>query len=275
MPEWRKIAAAAAAGAVWALWEATWLELRHLDIPVVGLHPDLDGLRIAHLADLHIGLPGFNAHTLRRAVDMTVAEAPDVVCLSGDLRSRTRGDAALRRQLARLDAPHGSYAVLGNHDYAHARDPFADGRPLADLDGTPVRLLVDERADVDVGGARLAIAGVDPRRAGSDRPPYDASKLAAARADAKILLAHYPDTFDDLRPGQFDVVLSGHLHGGQICLPYPGGKIYLHTPRSRYREGLYGRSGTTMHLSRGVGTTFVPFRFAARPELAMLTLRAA
>jgi predicted MPP superfamily phosphohydrolase len=275
MPAWRNIAALAAAGAAWALWEATWLELRHLDIPVVALHPDLDGVRIAHLADLHVGLPGFNARTLRRAIDLTRDEAPDVVCFSGDLRSRRSGEAALRRELARLEAPLGCYAVLGNHDYAHARDPFADGRPLAHLDGTPVRLLVDERADVAVGNARLAIAGVDPRRAGSDRPPYDASRLAAGPADAKILLAHYPDTFDDLRPGQFDLVLSGHLHGGQICLPYPGGKVYLHTPRSRYREGLYGREGTTMHLSRGVGTTFVPFRFAARPELAVLTLRAA
>jgi uncharacterized protein len=275
MPPWRNIAALGALGGVWALWEATWLELRRLDIPVVGLHPDLDGLRIAHLADLHVGAPGFNAHTLRRAVDMTRDEAPDLICLSGDLRSRLRGDRPLRRQLRRLDAPHGSYAVLGNHDYAHARDPFADGRPLADLDDTPVRLLVDERADVVVGRARLAIAGVDPRRAGRDRPPYDASRLARQPADAKVLLAHYPDTFDDLRPGQFDLVLSGHLHGGQICLPYPGGKVYLHTPRSRYREGLYGRDGTLMHLSRGVGTTVVPFRFAARPELAVLTLRGA
>jgi predicted MPP superfamily phosphohydrolase len=125
------------------------------------------------------------------------------------------------------------------------------------------------------GGPTIAIAGVDPRRAGKDRPPYDASHLVPAEADLSILLAHYPDVFDGLRAGWFDLVLSGHLHGGQICIPYPGGKVRLAHPRERFEEGVYARAGTVMHLSRGVGTTFVPFRFAARPEVAVLTLRPA
>jgi predicted MPP superfamily phosphohydrolase len=272
----RKTALAALAGLAWSTFEATWLELRRVRIPLSGLHPDLEGLRVAHLADLHAGAPGWNARTLRRAVDLALADDPHVVCLSGDLRSRMRGDRVLRRELRRLDGvPYGAYAVLGNHDYAHARDPFADGRPLADLDDTPVRLLTDERVEVQVGGATVAVAGVDPRRAGKYRPPYDATRLVPASADLSLLIAHYPDVFDVLRPGWFDLVLSGHLHGGQLCIPYPGGKLRLAHPRERYGDGVYGRDGTAMHLSRGVGTTFVPLRFAARPEVAVLTLRSA
>lgn len=276
MPGARKIAAVALGGLAWSTWEATWLDHRRLEIPLVALHPGLDGLRVAHLADLHAGAIGWNARTLRRAVDMALGDDPHIVAISGDLRSRASGDAALRQQLRRLDGvPHGAYAVLGNHDYANARDPFADGRPLTDLDDTPVRLLTDERVEITIGAATVSIAGVDPRRAGKDRPPYDASRLAPPDADLSILLAHYPDVFDVLRPGWFDLVLSGHLHGGQLCIPYPGGKIRLAHPRERYAEGVYAREGTVMHLSRGIGTTFVPLRFAARPEVAVLTLRAA
>jgi predicted MPP superfamily phosphohydrolase len=276
MPGARKIATVALGGLIWSAWEATWLDLQRLEIPLVGLHPDLEGLRVAHLSDLHAGAFGWNARTLRRAVDMALADDPDVVAISGDLRSRTRGDAGLRGQLRRLDeVPHGAYAVLGNHDYANARDPFADGRPLTELDDTPVRLLTDERIEITIGAATVSVAGVDPRRAGKDRPPYDASRLVPPDADLSVLLAHYPDVFDVLRPGWFDLVLSGHLHGGQLCIPYPGGKIRLAHPRERYADGVYAREGTVMHLSRGIGTTFVPLRFAARPEVAVLTLRAA
>lgn len=270
----RKTLGLAVAGAGWALFEATWLQRPWLQIPVPGLPRALDGFRVAHLADLHAGAPGFNARTLRRAVDLTLDAHPQMVCLSGDLRSRERGDAALRRELARLDVPHGAYAVLGNHDYAGARDPFADGRPLTDLDGTPVRLLMDDVVHLRVGEARVAVAGVDPRRTGKRRPRYDATCIVPPDADLAILLTHYPSIFDTLRPGWFDLVLAGHLHGGQLCIPYPGGKIRLSHRRGRYSEGVYGRDGTTMHLSRGIGTTFVPFRFAARPEVAILELRA-
>lgn len=270
----RKTLGLAVAGAGWALFEATWLQLRRLQIPIPGLPRDLDGFRVAHLADLHAGAPGFNARTLRRAVDLVLAAEPQMVCLSGDLRSRESGDAALRRELARLDVPHGAYAVLGNHDYAGARDPFADGRPLTDLDGTPVRLLTDDVVHVHVGERRVAVAGVDPRRTGKRRPRYDATRIVPPDADLAILLTHYPSIFDTLQPGWFDLVLAGHLHGGQICIPYPGGKVRLSHRRGRYSEGVYGRDGTTMHLSRGIGTTFVPFRFAARPEVAILELQA-
>ena len=77
---------------------------------------------------------------------------------------------------------------------------------------------------------------------------------------------------DRLEPGVFDLVLAGHLHAGQICLPYPGGRLRLAHVRWTYVEGLYERPGGVLHLSAGLGTTFVPFRFFARPTAYELVL---
>jgi predicted MPP superfamily phosphohydrolase len=73
--------------------------------------------------------------------------------------------------------------------------------------------------------------------------------------------------------GRWDLILAGHLHAGQIALPYGLGKLLLAHPRARYPEGVFEREGTTMHVSPGLGTTFVPFRFFARPEATELVLR--
>jgi predicted MPP superfamily phosphohydrolase len=78
---------------------------------------------------------------------------------------------------------------------------------------------------------------------------------------------------DVLEPGRFDLVLSGHMHDGQIALPLPGGKFRFAHPGAPYNAGVYRSAAATMHVSAGLGTTFVPFRFAARPEVTELTLR--
>ncbi len=88
-----------------------------------------------------------------------------------------------------------------------------------------------------------------------------------------ILLSHFPSVLDRSAAEGFDLVLAGHMHDGQICLPYPGGKLRLAHPSASYTHGFYGRGGTVMHVSPGLGTTFVPFRFFARPEATELVLR--
>ncbi|MGH3054566.1 MAG: metallophosphoesterase, partial [Gaiellaceae bacterium] len=86
-------------------------------------------------------------------------------------------------------------------------------------------------------------------------------------------LCHYPRVLDQLEPGRFDLVLAGHTHDGQIALPFPGGKVRFAHPSARFNAGVYRSAAATMHVSAGLGTTFVPFRFAARPEATELTLR--
>ena len=251
----------AAAAAAWGVFEAGWVRLRELDVELPGLPPELDGLRIAHLSDFHLGLPSLGTRAVERAVAWTAARRPDLVCITGDLLSHPRGEARLRALLERLDP---CYAILGNHDIGVRRDPFSKAHPLAELGGTT--LLFDEAVELELRGRRVLVAGLDP--ASRWREPD-----LGGEADLRILLAHFPDTFGRIGEDSYDLVLSGHMHDGQICVPLPRGKLRLAHPSAPYACGLYRRGPMTMHVSPGLGTTFVPIRFFARPEATELRLR--
>jgi hypothetical protein len=242
------------------------VRFRTLDVSLPRLPPELDGLRIVHLSDFHLGVPSRGARAVERAVEWAAAREPDLVCISGDLLSRPRGEPLLRRLLARLPR---CYAVLGNHDYAISRDPFSEPAPVRDLE--PAALLADDARTLELRGRRVQIAGVDPRsyRNGRAQP----ERHVDPDADLRILLCHYPYVFDRLPRDAYDLVLAGHLHDGQITIPYGAGKLRLAHPSARYAEGLYRGPAGTMHISPGLGTTFVPFRFFARPEATELVLQ--
>jgi uncharacterized protein len=259
-------ASALAAGlGAYAWFEAGWVRLDSVDVPLPRLPPELDGVRIAHLSDFHLGLPSRGTRAVRRAVEWVEARQPDLTVISGDLLARRRGEPLLRNLLARLP---NCFAVLGNHDYAVSRDPFSQAVVLDDL--RPARLLLGEADTIELRGRKVQIIGVDPRdyRRGRARP----ERLVDEEADLRILVCHFPHVVDRLEPGAVDLILAGHLHAGQICIPYPGGKLRLSHVRWTYVEGLYERPGGTLHLSAGLGTTFVPFRFFARPSASELVL---
>ena len=255
------IAAAAVAVVAWAWFEAGWVRFRRLDVQLPRLPEALDGMRIVHLSDFHLGLPSRGERAVERAVTWAAERAPDLVCVTGDLLSRARGEARLRRLLSQVRP---CYAILGNHDVELSRDPFSRGTRLTEL--APATLLLDESVTLELRGCRVVVAGADPvsRWRSTELP---------AEGDLRLLLVHFPDAFDRLADGRFDLVLSGHIHDGQICLPWPGGKLRLAHVTVRYPAGLYRRGDTTMHVSPGLGTTFVPFRLFARPEVTELTLR--
>jgi predicted MPP superfamily phosphohydrolase len=244
------------------------VRLRSLEVAIERLPPELDGLRIVHLSDFHLGLPSRGAVAVERAVEWTAERAPDLVCLSGDLLSRGSGESRLRELLERLPGP--AFAILGNHDFAISRDPFSERTALVELGH--VGLLSDEGQTIELRGKRIYVAGSDPRARWS-RKRKRPSELAVDDADLSILLCHYPQAIDGLPPGAFDLVLAGHMHDGQISIPLPGTKLRLAHPTARYTSGLYRRPGGVLHVSPGLGTTFVPFRFFARPEATELTLR--
>ena len=258
-------AAAAGAGLVYGWFEAGWLRTRVLALPLERLPPELDGLRIAHLSDFHLGLPSRGRVAAERAVDWVAERRPDLVCLTGDLVSRRSGEPLLRELLGRLGS---SYAVLGNHDYGISRDPFAQPVDLHSLPGT--RVLLNESVTLELRGRSVQVAGIDPRlySRGRARP----AALADADADFRILLCHFPGIARKLPAGTFDLVLAGHMHAGQIVLPYPGGRLLLAHPRAREFLGIYRFDGTVLHVSPGLGTTFLPFRYFARPEVTELVL---
>jgi predicted MPP superfamily phosphohydrolase len=250
----------------WGLFEARWVRFRVLELPVSGLPAELDGLRIAHLSDFHLGVPSPGAFAVQRGVDWVAERRPDLVCITGDLLTHPRGELRLRRLVERLPLP--TFAVLGNHDYAIARDPQARASNLRELN--PARLLLDEGERLELRGRSVWIAGADP----GGRPTIDPNALSRA-ADFRILLSHFPRNLDRLEPGKFELVLAGHMHDGQIAMPYPGGKVRLAHPTARYANGVYRTRAAAMHVSPGLGTTFVPLRFAARPEVTELVLRSA
>jgi predicted MPP superfamily phosphohydrolase len=253
------IAAAAAIGAAWSLFESQWVEFREVEVRLGGLPGDLDGFTILHLSDFHLGTLSLNGRALERALAWAEQGEVDIVALTGDLVSRQRGAVRLRRAVERLRARHGVYAVLGNHD--------VDGPAVSK---TGAVLLEDASVMLDVRGCRVQVAGAVPRE---DWKSRRLEQFADPDADLRILLFHFPDVTQWLTPQSYDLVLAGHLHGGQICLPTPWGKVRLEHVRARHWEGLHRTPAATLHISRGLGTSFVPFRLFARPEATRLVLR--
>jgi uncharacterized protein len=258
--------AAAAAGLAWGHFEAGWVRLEMLRCPLPGLPAELEGLRIAHLSDFHLGVLSRGQTAVERAVEWVEDRQPDLTLITGDLLSRPTAEGRLRELVARLPR---CFAVLGNHDYAHTRDPFSHPAGLADLE--PATLLADDSRTIELRGKRVQIVGVDPRT--YRRRPARPERFADLDADLRILLCHFPSVVDRIPEGVFDLVLAGHLHAGQICFPWPGGRLRLAHIRWTYIQGLYRRPAATLHLSAGLGTTFVPFRFLARPEATELNLQ--
>jgi uncharacterized protein len=261
---------AAAAVLGWSLFEAQWVELREVEVPLRDLPPELDGFRILHLSDFHLGTVSLNGRTLERAVRWAHEDDLDLVALTGDLLSRQRGEPALRRAIGALEPRYGTYAVLGNHDVDITRDPFSRPTDASGLEAEGAILLQDRSAFFEVGTTRVQVAGGDPRRGWQQR---DLGRLADQASAFRLLLFHYPDVTRFLPAGAFDLILAGHLHGGQIVVPTPRGRIRLEHLRALHWEGLHETPAGMLHVSRGLGTSLVPFRFLARPEATKLTLK--
>jgi predicted MPP superfamily phosphohydrolase len=274
MVRWhRAVTAAAAVGIAASGAEALTLRKRVRDVALFGIPSDLDGLTILHISDVHAGY-GPGLILLRRCADWAAEIEPDLVAVTGDLVARRRGASGFAAAAGELVAAarHGAFAVLGNHDLARGRDPFAQGWNAGDLGG--LTLLDGAATELSLNGSRVSIAGASADRMMRARA-YDPATHLDVSADVRILLCHFPDALPRLASGWAHLVLAGHLHGGQICMPWPGGRVGLAHPLSGPASAIEACNGTVMHVSPGLGTTFVPLRFFAQPEVTLLRLRAA
>ena len=243
------------------------LRLERVTLPFPNLPPALAGLRIAHLSDLHTSR-WIGADYLGAAVDLVLAQRPDLVVLTGDFlhhnRHVQRHAETCAGALARLRAPLGVFAVLGNHDYWGS--PRMVVRAFQDV-GIPT--LVNQAQRVPVGDDALWLVGLDDARHGLPDLPR---ALADVPDDAfTVLLAHEPDVADVAHGYGVHLQLSGHSHGGQVHLPDVP-TTWLPLLGRKYPRGLYRVGGMWLYTSRGLGSAFPPIRLNCPPEVTLLRL---
>jgi len=252
------VGALTGAGAYGVGYERHEIGVTGVSLPVSGLAPALEGLRVGFLTDIHHSsmVP---AADVARAVELVQAQNPDLIILGGDYV--TFGDRAfvtpVAELLAPLHAPFGVFAILGNHD---------DDRDMpAALVSQHVEVLKDARTTITVRNERLDLAGV---RFWTRRPEEIARVLRKA-TNTVILLAHDPRRLTEAASLDVPAVLSGHTHGGQVVIPGVGAIARRRFP---VLAGLGFRENTSLFVSRGVGTVYVPVRINCPPEVAVVTL---
>lgn len=240
--------------------------LREQDIKIPNLHPDLDGLRLVQLTDIHLS-PFLSVRELDHTIAMANETRADIALVTGDLI--TRGDDPLEdclTHLARLRAAAGVWGCLGNHEIYAGAEEYA-ARRGAELG---LRFLRREAAPLRFGSATLNLAGVDYQRINA---PYLRGAETLVLLDAfNILLSHNPDVFPVAAAKGFDLTISGHTHGGQIRVEILRADLSLARFFTPYVDGLYQEKGSAIFVSRGIGTIALPARLGAPPEVALLRL---
>jgi uncharacterized protein len=259
--------------------ERHWIEISHREVTIPGLSSAFDGFRVAQLSDIH-----FDEFTepvfLRDAVHRINALNPDAVFLTGDfvthspISDRVFKDAEWHcaRILNQLRCTQ-RYACLGNHDLTVGKE-----RVTAALNASGIPVVNNSFMPVERGVGRFWLAGLEDPLCG--HPDPDAAIPAKIRGlpnEPVIVMCHGPDYADTLikQPAGPSValMLSGHTHGGQVCLPLMG-PLILPDMGKKYVQGWFQLGSMQLHVNRGLGTVGVPFRFDCPPEISVITLRA-
>ncbi|MEO7475112.1 MAG: metallophosphoesterase [Gemmatimonadales bacterium] len=239
---------------------------RH-EVPIPGLAPSLDGIRLAQVTDVHF--PG-NVGAAQAALAHLKRERPEIVVMTGDMTERAEGLAMVAAFVAEARGSVATVATLGNWEYysgaaSHAADVYR--RAGAEL-------LVNSHREILIGGGSLVVVGLDDPVLG--RPNVRLARDGQSPDSPEIWLVHAPGIVSRWHEDRASIpafVLSGHTHGGQIRLPL----LPAVTPAGsgRFVEGWYRDTVAPLYVSRGVGTTAVRARLRCPPELPIFTLRRA
>ncbi|GAA5518345.1 hypothetical protein Lsed01_00770 [Demequina sediminis] len=288
------LAAAAGAGLVWGLAEAHAYTVRRYEVPVLpaGTRP----VRILQLSDLHMTPSQRGKVAWVRSL---ARENVDAVITTGDNLAHVDAVPTVLEALEPLLDKPGAF-VLGSNDYfgPHPKNPFTyfvsptrvrrsptvlpTGDLIAGLTGAGWVDLDNARGSLTAGGAVLDLVGLDDPHIGRDAMPAPADRPADADARIGVVHAPYRRALDLLSADGADLILAGHTHGGQVCVPFYGALVTncdLDTSRASGLHGWpgvrpeSGGTGTYVHVSAGLGTSpYAPVRFACRPEASILTL---
>ena len=241
------------------LYERYHLETIEETLQVARWPHALAGFRIGFISDIHRSAT-VSHEQVAHAVQEVMSRTPDLIVLGGDyVTNRDRRYMRLAAESLRgLAAPHGVIAVLGNHD---------DEREVpAALEAAGFDVLRDARTKRIIRGERVDIAGL---RYWTNRLP-DVARVVAGASPALILVAHTPKRLSEAQALSVPLLLSGHTHGGQIVLPVLGSTAAREFP---VVAGSARRADTTVFVSRGVGTVYLPIRLNCPPDVAVLTLQ--
>lgn len=267
------LALLAVGGVLWFNWQLWGIQVTVTQVTVNGLPAGFDGLRIVHLSDLHGHEFGEGSETLLSAVR---EQEPELIVITGDLidqESQMEMVPALARGLAAI-AP--TYYVTGNHEWATGAARALKGV----LRECGVTVFTNQYQVLERNGDALVLAGVDdPNGLADQKTPEELyEEIRSEQGEVfTLLLAHRNDRFDQYAAAGYDLVLSGHAHGGIVRLPFTDG--LLGTDRRLFptwTAGVYTLGESTLFVSRGLGNNTVPirgFRLFNRPDLAVVELR--
>lgn len=271
MPVLEGIAALAALGGVYAFGiepRRLVVQAHSLPWPQTGLQ--LPRLRLAVLSDIHAAWPHTTPARLARVARRILAFAPDLVLLPGDFATtETFGvlpiaPEPMAEALRPLAERVRTFAVLGNHDYDY------DGERIASaLKRVGIRVLANESVAVPAGDGMLWLAGLDDPV--SLRHDLEAAFTRLPETEPAILLSHTPDVHA-FAPPNVRLVIAGHTHGGQVCLPGIGPLITMSRLPRRQAHGLHDIGDRHLFVTAGIGTTGLPLRFLRPPEIGILDL---
>ncbi len=246
--------------------ERTAFGVNEVVIPVRNLHPDLDGLRILQLSDVHRGA-FLSQKLLTRVVDAARELNPELIAHTGDFIS-SKGDPIddCLRELARLKGE--AFGCLGNHEVYAEVESYA----TAQAANLGIRILRSESQVFRRGAALMSIAGVDYQRMGNRAHFLERERSLVAPGTFNLLLSHNPDVFPVAARLGFDLTLSGHTHGGQVRTEILHQDLDLARFYTPYVAGLYRNGDRACYVTRGIGTIGIPARVGAPPEITLIRL---
>jgi hypothetical protein len=257
----------------WAFWiEPASLENEDHELTIPNWPSECSGLRVAVLADLHVGSPFNDLAKLAEIVAVTQKAFPDLILLAGDyvihgvVGGEFQPPEAVAEVLATLEAPAGVFAVLGNHDWW-----FDAARVRDALESVSIPVLEDRASFISHGQCRFWLAGVSDWSEG--RHDIGRALEAVPSDSATILFTHNPDLFPEV-PSSVTLTIAGHTHGGQVFIPGIGRPIVPSAYGERFAIGHIIEEGRHLFVSSGLGTSILPVRFLVPPEMSLLILHA-